>query len=372
MTSSYDRQLVDDLKRRNPLPALLERHGIAVHASAGQRRAPCPFHDDADRSLAITDDAYSCNRCEAQGDAIEFVRGIHHVGFAEALAILAEQTGQPAPPRRPRALQAPSAPRRPLRSPDHEDYLILAAAAEIYHQRLLTHQPGREYLRSRAIPDWVIDACRLGYADGHSLIPYLRRRRFSLVRAATLGLLYTHDPAEEALTGRIIVPELSRGRVTWMIGRALDDRQSPYRALSLTQPLLGFGRTDHPRSVILTKGPMDWLTLIGWGLSGSCALLGLTISQRQLNLLRRAQEIVIALGSDEPSRQAQAAIAAAADPRALPIILPPDVADLNELGQRPDGRATFLALLRSARQSRAVQSPVATTPERQDSLALDL
>ncbi len=182
-------------------------------------------------------------------------------------------------------------------------------------------------------------------SDGSRLVPYLKRRRLSLRRARELGLLF--ESGDEAMSGRLVIPDLRGAHCGWMVGRALSGGRTPkYRALSLARPLLGHDRRW--RRVFLTEGPFDWLTLLGWGLP-ACALLGTHAGGGVLRQLDRARSVVLVMDNDDPGREAAAKLREALGERARILELPEGASDVNELAMQPGGREAFFRLLDAER-----------------------
>ena len=56
-----------------------------------------------------------------------------------------------------------------------EQQLVLNAAGMLYRDAFWLNPQAVHYLHQRGIPDWIIRACGLGYADGRSLEAHLRK-----------------------------------------------------------------------------------------------------------------------------------------------------------------------------------------------------
>src|SRR5206468_131562 len=195
------------------------------------------------------------------------------LGFAAAC----ERLGATAPavmrrtPPRP-LVDTPRAERRWERL-SFEEQVVMDTAAALYQHRLWDEPRALAYVRDRGIPDGLIGAAGLGYADGYSLEAYLRRR-CGLRVAQDLGLLRRPDrgdegrPLREFLAGRIVVPELRGGHAIWFIGRQLvDDAERPkYLALSGARPVLGLEHAAEQPEAFLCEGVFDYLTARVWGL----------------------------------------------------------------------------------------------------------
>ncbi len=223
-----------------------------------------------------------------------------------------------------------------------DDRLVLAAACDLYHEALLCNERALRYLDSRGIRMPVVKQCRLGYSDGQALKPFLRRHRFSLRRAAEMGLL--RKDGNEALAGRVVIPELRGGQCAWMVGRALNERRLKYLGLSLPKPILGYERVRGHRQVFGTEGAFDYLTGVSWNLP-ICALLGTHVRAERLRFLERVPEVVLVFDNDGEGQHAARELAESLGDHARLLRLPDGVKDLGELGASDAGRETFFRLV---------------------------
>lgn len=375
----YQRDEIDALKRDFPLLEVLKAHGVELTpGGAGTFWALCPFHSETDASFFVDvrdadDEHFHCfGACGAHGDVIKFIQLRDRVPFYEACARLA---GSPRPLPRPAAPR--TAPRQAERRWDRltlEEQVVMNTACAVYQHCLWRDPRALAYVRER-VPDWVIRHCALGYADGHSLEGYLRRRT-GLRTAQELGLL--HRPARgdvaqlrEHLAGRIVVPELRGGQAIWFIGRSLDDdtERAKYLALGGERPVLGYERAAGQREAFLAEGVFDYLTGVAWRLPvfSPC---GTALPDERLGFLARTEVVYGVLDPDDAGRAAAERFAAQLGGRLRPLALP-DGCDLNDLGRRPDGRAVFFRLLGDAREEArragettqtAESTAIATTP----------
>jgi DNA primase len=359
VTSRTWRQRLDDAKRRYPLPDVLAASGVDLRRGGpGTFWALCPFH--ADRTPSFFVDLrkpdrphWYCFGCSAKGDVVDFVRrrdGLGSVG--EALDRL---IGAPPPP--PARLHAGVVSAVAERRWDHltlEEQLVLNATLVLYQDALWRSPSVLGYLRERRLPDWVIRGCGLGYADGHSLERYLRQRG-GLRLAESLGLLRRPEQSEgaralrERFAGRIVVPELRGGQPIWFIGRRPDGLgHAKYVALPGERPVLGLERARGRREAFLVEGVFDWLTAVSWGLP-AFSPCGTALPANRLGWLARARVVWGALDADRGGRQGAERFGVALGRRWRALALP-DGCDLNDLGRRADGRATFFRLLGEARR----------------------
>lgn len=342
------------LRRQHPIAAIVAASGIELRPEGQALVGRCPFHADGGRPNLYVypqNDRWYCYRCNVGGDVIDFVRRREHLGFVEACRRL---EGFPAHARTSQNFSR----RKPERRWDRltlEQQVVMNTACSLYQRALWQEQRALAYVRERGIPDRVIHECAVGYCDGKGFSAYMRRR-WGLPVAQELGLLrkpeHPHDgiTLDEALAGRIVVPELRGGQCIWFIGRTLPTsaRHPKYLALPGERPILGLERATGRREVFLVEGVMDYLTAVAWHLPvfSSC---GTHLPPERLGFLARARVVYGVFDGDEAGREAAIRFGRVLGRRFRPLTLP-EGSDLNDLAVRPDGRATFFRLLREARQ----------------------
>ncbi len=356
MSPRYD---IEQLRRDHPVAEVVARYGIELRAVGRSLVGRCPFHADGGRpNLHVYPESqrWFCYRCSVGGDAIDFIRRQEHLGFVDACQRLVGL-----PPHPPTSSLGCSLKRE--RRWDRltlEEQVVMNTACAKYQHALWREPRALHYLRERAIPDPVIRRCALGYADGHSLQAYLRRRS-GLPSAQELGLLRQprHGdggrPLAEFLAGRIVVPEIRAGQCLWLIGRDLrpDGHRPKYLALSGERPVLGLERAVGRRAVFLVEGVFDYLTAVSWKLP-AFSPCGTYLPPDRLGFLARAEVIYGVLDGDDTGKQAAERFARTLGSRFCPLRLP-DGCDLNDLACRVHGRQQFFELLATARHGRSAE-----------------
>lgn len=336
------------LKQDHPIANVVSRFGVALRPTGRTLVGRCPFHDDRGRPnfhVYPGSGSWYCFRCAEGGDAIRFVERIAHVGFRQAVELL---DGPARPPHSlpPRTLASPRPRVRPTAARDPAERACLAAAVEVYHNRLLADPRALAYLGHRGLDPTTITTCRLGYAAGDELLAYLRWVRLPIQAALRVGLLGRNS--REFLAGRLVVPEIRAGQPIWLIGRTIDpDDEGPkYLGLPGRKPLLGWEFAAAHREAWLVEGPFDYLSLRSMGLP-VMALAGTHVRPETLAALGRFARLYLALDNDPAGRAATAHLAAQLGRRAIPITIPA-VKDVAELARQPNGRARLLGTLGSA------------------------
>ena len=353
------------IKLSYPLLDVVQRAGVELRRSGAHRwQGLCPFHDDRNPSFFVDVERqrFVCFGCKTRGDVIDFVR-LH-----ERLETIADAcvwlTGTPTPAPTNPARRTDNQPERERRWDrlTLEQQLVLNAAGALYRDALWRNPRVRSYLtEERGLPEWVIRARGLGYADGRSLEAHLRKHG-GLRVAEELGLLRRPEPGEggrmlrERFAGRIVIPELRGGQPIWFIGRhpRRNGGRVKYLGFAGEKPVLGFECAAGRREVYLIEGAIDWLTAISWHLP-AFSTCGTDFPSDRLGWLARARVIFGVLDADRAGREAAERFRAGLGERWLPIALP-EGTDLNDLGRTPGGRALFFRLVADARRAVSMDS----------------
>jgi DNA primase catalytic core len=342
------------VKRAHPVEEIVCRYGIELRPVGRTLVGRCPFHADGGRpNLHVYpgNASWYCYRCASGGDVISFVMRLEGLGFRDAVARLDGSPFSTSPtPLRP-SKQARARRARPTVRGAAER-ACLAAAVELYHNRLLADPAALAYITGRGLERSMLERSRMGYVSGDELIAYLRWRRLPAQAAVRVGLL--GRDGREFLAGRVVVPEIRRGEPVWLVGRTVEGNGGPkYLGLPGAKPLLGWEMALGSPAVILVEGVFDWLTLVQWGFP-ALALVGTRVRPEALRALgARFERVYLALDADDAGREAAATLARALGPRAATVRLPDGVKDAAELAPRPDGRAVFADALRLEEQALA-------------------
>jgi len=338
------------LRREHPIADVVASYGIELHRVGRALVGRCPFHHDRGQpNLHVypRSGRWICYRCDQRGDAIGFVQQIENLSFREASAHLGGVS--------PRARERPPVRQRKLQEVRPHgfaiawgavEYQVLAAATDLYANRLLTDERALAYLAGRGFPINLLERYRIGFAAGDELIAHLRWRRLPHGAAVRTGLLT--DDGREFMSGRITIPELRDGRPIWLIGRVVEDSPGkplvpgpPYLGLPGQKPLFGWDEAARDtRGVCVVEGPMDLLALRLWAVPG-LALIGSAIPSDKLSLLDRFERLYLALDQDPAGEAGCARLAAHFGDRAVRVPLPMGIKDVGDLARRPNGDDLF-------------------------------
>lgn len=276
----------------------------------------CPFHDDHNPSLSISQEKqiYKCFVCGAGGNVFTFVQNYENISFPEAVARVAELTGTPLS-FDPAALKTPADPRKAAL------YKVLQETIRYTHYQLSAQAgiPVRKYLQERGIDEAVIEKFEIGWnGSGDELLRFLKAKGYSeqdmvagnVVRLSESGL---HD----VFASRITFPiHDSLGNPIGFTARSMDP-QAVSKYINTTEtPIYVKGRTlfNYHRAkpaarrenrILLCEGVTDVLAMDRAGIENAVATLGTACTREQLRLLRQCStHLTFCYDGDQAGRNA--------------------------------------------------------------------
>ncbi len=340
LTSTVD---IPALKARHPLSGVVEAAGVQLRGRGRVRQGVCPFHEETEGSFTVYGDTqrFYCFGCGLGGDVLDFIQRSERLSLPEAIRSLDASPVVPTMPDAP--LRAASAqPCAPIGDP-----ALLTAAMRCYQRQLQLSRAAPAYLAGRGISLQAAQRLGLGYASGHELRDWLKQAGFEDERILSSGLV---QERRERFRGMIVVPELIGGGVHWLAGRSIWPEVRPrFQALPGPKPVLGLRRLDCQAPwIVVAEGLFDWLLLTAWGLP-ACAALGTQGMDKLASSLQGRPRVFLAFDADETGSAAATELAGLlGGHRAAIVSLPEGIADVGDLGTRPDGRAVFLDQFRRA------------------------
>jgi DNA primase len=222
---------IKQVKEANDIVDVVGAH-VALRPAGATFKGLCPFHDDRNPSFDVDPrrQRYRCWACDAKGDVIDFVVAHEHVGFVEALEILARRAGI--------TLE------KSADSPQHQRKSamldVVRWAAQQYHQCLLDApeaEEARKYLGDRNLLGETVRKYSLGYA------PYAWDWLVKKAEAAGIDM--------ELLEAVGLVARQQQGNGYY--DRFRDRVQFPIRDAS--GRTVGFGGRILPTSPLASRGP---------------------------------------------------------------------------------------------------------------------
>ena len=195
---------------------------ISLRPAGPTFKGVCPFHDDHRPSFDVDPrrQRYRCWACNQYGDVIKFVQEFVHVGFQEALELLARRAGISLDSLK----KSPHEPRRALMldvarwaDGQFQECLLESAAAE----------PARQYLGERQLLGETVRRFGLGFAPplGDWLVQKAVAAKVSFEILALVGLIAPRNEGNgyyDRFRDRVIFPiRDARGQTVGFGGRIL-------------------------------------------------------------------------------------------------------------------------------------------------------
>jgi DNA primase len=294
--SAFDSGLIAEIKARLRIEDVIGRH-VELRPAGSRLVAPCPFHQETKPSFSVNPEGgfYYCFGCQASGDIIEFYRAINGLEFGEAVEALAIEAGLEV--RRRSEYRAPGEISR-------SQCLDMHALAVVFYQQMLGRGPGqaaRDYIARRGLAPGIVERFCLGWAPGGwgELRDHLRKRGFSDEAAEKAGLVSKSAKGTyyDRFRERLIFPIMNLSAQTVAFGgRSLVDGDAPKYLNSSETPIYTKGEhlyglyqarraMSHSKSVLLTEGYVDVLSLHQFGFENSCGVLGTALTPEQVHRL---------------------------------------------------------------------------------------
>ncbi|RXK56202.1 DNA primase [Oleiharenicola lentus] len=305
-----------DLKNRVNIHDVVIRVVSLKKAGGGRFKGLCPFHTEKTPSFNVSADKgfFKCFGCGKAGDAINFVMETEGLQFTEAVEAIAQRFGF--------ALEyeeGSGGPSKETRSLRQEIFDIHDLAADYYRQAFLAGNPHGEFIRAywvknRKFTPELAEDFKIGFApvEDSGLAAAMLKRKFSEDALRQCGLFFIRDGVIPTLgaircrfRGRLMIPIRDhQGRVVAFTARQLeitpqDDPSheakyvnSPETPIFTKSNLLfnldrarSHAGEGHP--FVLVEGQLDALRCWSVGLKTAIAPQGTSITEGQLQLLRR-------------------------------------------------------------------------------------
>lgn len=311
----YDRDLIDAILKSADIVTVISAY-IPVIKKGRSFLAVCPFHDDKNPSLNISKEKqiFKCFACGTGGNAITFVEKYEKISFEEAVRKVADIVGFHDERLTKQAYHAYV---NPSLTPLYDCINDL----EKYYQYALTIEEGKvasDYLAGRNIDGGEIVKYGLGYApkDGQSTVKFLQAKGHSLKSIESIGIaLAKLQGTSDNNAGRLVFPLADEdGQIVGFSARRLADDGSTKYVNSPETPIFHKGNVlynyhnakqtaRHDGYIYVLEGFMDVMALGKAGINSAIALMGTSLSNEQILLLRRLNcEVRLCLDGDAPGQ----------------------------------------------------------------------
>lgn len=264
----------------------------------------CPFHDDHSPSLVISKERqiFNCFTCRTGGNVFSFVMKYENVCFLEAVAIVAKKIGYD--------LKINTV-ADSFSDKNKKSYEIMNFAQKYYSNNINTKNAynARKYLQKRGINDDIISEFNIGLAPSSKDAFYNLgiSKNYSLEDLDKVGLINKVGiNVYDTFTNRIMIPiENLQGQVVGFTGRIFNGEKDTAKYMNSKETII-FKKSEilfnyhnaknHIRDkkcVIVVEGNMDAIKMSSSGIKNVVALMGVSLSNTQIDTLKRLSVPVI-------------------------------------------------------------------------------
>lgn len=265
----------------------------------------CPFHDDHSPSMSVSPEKqiYTCFVCGSTGNVFTFVQNYENVEFPEAVKIVAGKIGY--------NLKYET---KTIKK-DYQLYEMMALANKYYINNLNSSQgaAARAYLKSRNLPDEIINEFSIGVALGdNNLSQVLLSKGYQEKQIVGLGLAGNNDGLYDIFRNRITFPiNNEKGEVVAFSARIFNNEDSSKYINSRENQIFkkghvlfnydkARGEAQKTKSVIVVEGQMDAIRIYAAGIKNVVATMGTALTGEQIGLLKKLKvKIILMMDNDE-------------------------------------------------------------------------
>lgn len=309
-----DDRLVEEIRDSASISQVIG-HFIPIIKKGRNYVAVCPFHDDHNPSLSISEEKkiYKCFVCGKGGNVFNFVMDYTKCSFPEAVAKVATIIGKP--------LDITFSQKAKPVSKYQKYYDIMQEAINFTSYALNTYagETAKDYLLSRGLSKEIIEYFEVGYdPKGDTLYRYLKGKGFSdgdieSVYVARLGDYGFHDIFQNRVTFPI---HNTSGDPIAFSARALDTSQTA-KYINTAETIIyhkgevvyNYHRAKEDarkaERIIICEGVMDVIALKRAGISNVVSTLGTSCTREQLASIGKiTSHMVFFYDGDEAGRNA--------------------------------------------------------------------
>ena len=271
--------------------------------------AVCPFHDDHSPSLVVSRERqmFTCFTCKTSGNVFSFIMKYENVSFPEAVQIVAKKIGY--------ALKGNLSNFK--ESKYKKEYEIMDFATKYYCNNINTASGIKaiKYLEDRGITKDIIKEFNIGVSldKKEDLYNILLKKNYSLEEISDLGLVNKINlNVYDTFINRIMIPiENLQGSVVGFTGRIYNGEQDMAKYLNTKETkifkkgniLFNYHNARNSireeKQVIVVEGNMDAITLSSKGIKNVVALMGVALSEVQIDTLKKLKvPIILMLDND--------------------------------------------------------------------------
>lgn len=313
--SRLNEQEINEIRSKANIVEVIS-HYLPITRKGKSYSAICPFHDDHDPSMSISEDKqiFKCFVCGSGGNVFSFVQKYEQISFVEAVYKVAEIIGM--------VMERPLEVKAPVLDP-HAAALhkVCKDAIEYTHYELQTPDGDqvKRYLYQRGIDDAMIERFALGFnPPNDALYRFLHAKKHSDEHIIEAGMARMNPQGiNDVFSQRMMIPIHNENGepVGFTARRLLDNEEAKYINTQETyiyhkgDLIFNYHRARSEarkaKCVYLVEGAMDVLALEKVGIHHAVAMLGTACTKEQLRLLGKlGVDVIVCYDGDTAGKNA--------------------------------------------------------------------
>lgn len=273
----------------------------------------CPFHQDHSPSMSVSKEKqmYKCFSCGAAGNVFTFVSNYENIPFIEAVVKVAGILG----------ISVGDYTTTQPKEKYEREYNAMDLALKFYQNTLRTKDGGaaREYLLKRGLNEEMQKVFDIGLSTtSDKLYPFLKQKGMDEKFLFDLGLITQEEGSiKDTFKDRILFPiHDAKGHAVGFTGRVYKGDYKPKYLNSKENYIFKKGnilfnyhrardaiRTK--KEVVIVEGNMDAIRMYVSGIKNTIALMGVSLTKEQIDLIRNLHAtVILMLDNDEAGRTA--------------------------------------------------------------------
>lgn len=305
-------ELINEIRRNANIVDVIS-HYIQVSKNGKSFKAVCPFHNDHDPSLSISEDKqiFKCFVCNTSGNVFSFVSKYENIGFVESVKKVAEITNQHVDIE----YEKPKIdPKKKVLYDSYNDAIKFLT----YNLNLSSNIFYKTYLTNRGLDNNVISTFEIGYnGKNNELYNFLKAKGHSDRALVDSNLAYINEyGASDVYSDRITFPIHDiNGNPIGISARSLNENTSKYINTMETiiykkgETIYNYHRAKpfikKENKVIVVEGVLDVIAFYRADVFNVVSSLGTALTKEQVNILsKNAKTIVFSYDGDDAGQNA--------------------------------------------------------------------
>lgn len=332
---------INEIRERADIVDVISRYINVIHKGKGYY-AICPFHDDTNPSLSISQDKqiFKCFVCNEGGNVFTFLQKYKKIPYMKAVKEVADMVGIDFKVKE-KVTEVVSPQIQVL-------YYILQDAKMFYMNNLKACKEAIDYCKNRNLTDDIIKEFEIGYSfDSESVIKFLLMKGYSKEDIYRSGIaLEENGKLIDRFSSRLIFPITSlEGKVVAFSGRIIAKVDMAKYVNSPETPIFVKGNTLYhyakaldyikkEKKVYICEGYMDTIALYKAGINNAIALMGTAFTKEHLKVLKYlGVQIILTLDGDNPGNINANKLASDLTKLEIPVQVIPSYGDVKDVDE---------------------------------------